>query len=338
MLARSTQLRHHSTGVELTTPLLIPSFSSKGFARNKKGVSEIGRILEASGEFITETYLLSAYDIHYGDIPDARNLPFTPELIVLDSGGYEKSLDKDYSAVVDSLPAPNPWEIGQWEHVIAEWPDEIAMLAVSYDCHNNRFPFMEQVATARRSFARCRGHLNSFLLKPETTTQLTLDEVFKTALANAGEFRSFDVVGVTEKELGRTMLKRMAAIAKLRCALDEAGVNAPIHIFGALDPVAVCFYFIAGAEIFDGLTWIRYGYLNDLCVYTHNVGAVKYGLDMRDDMVKTRAMTENLYALQGLQRRLKDFVTTQDFSKLAPHAELLRDGYDSLRTQLKGRI
>lgn len=338
MLARSTQLRHRSTGVELTTPLLIPSFSSKGFARNKKGVSEIGRILEASGEFITETYLLSAYDIHYGDIPNALDLPFTPELIVLDSGGYEKSLDKDYSAVVDSLPAPHPWTIDQWEKVIEDWPDEIAMLAVSYDCHNNRYPFAEQMKMARRSFGKCSGHLNSFLLKPETTTQLTLEEVLKTAISNAGEFRSFDVIGVTEKELGRTMLKRMAAIAKLRCALDEAGVHSPIHIFGALDPVAVCFYFVAGAEIFDGLTWIRYGYMDDLCVYTHNVGAVKYGLDMRDDMVKTRAMTENLYALQSLQRRLKDFVTTGDYTKLDPHSNLLRDGYDSLRTQLKGRI
>jgi hypothetical protein len=34
--------------------------------------------------------------------------------------------------------------------------------------------------------------------------------------------------------------------------LDEAGVKSPIHVFGALDPLTVCLYFVAGAEVFDG--------------------------------------------------------------------------------------
>ena len=40
------------------TPLLIPSFSSKGFPELKK-------ILAMMGEFITESVLVSAYDEHY---------------------------------------------------------------------------------------------------------------------------------------------------------------------------------------------------------------------------------------------------------------------------------
>ena len=48
----------------MTTPLLTPSFSSKGFARSKKnGKSEIGKIFATAGEFLTEVFLISAYDI-----------------------------------------------------------------------------------------------------------------------------------------------------------------------------------------------------------------------------------------------------------------------------------
>ena len=63
-LCRTSTIRHKSSGVRLRTPLLIPSFSSKGFARSKSdGKSEIGGILATANEFLTEAYLISAYDI-----------------------------------------------------------------------------------------------------------------------------------------------------------------------------------------------------------------------------------------------------------------------------------
>ena len=64
MLCRTSTVRHTGSGVSMTTPLLIPSFSSKGFAKSKKdGKSEIGRILATASEFVTEIFLISAYDI-----------------------------------------------------------------------------------------------------------------------------------------------------------------------------------------------------------------------------------------------------------------------------------
>jgi hypothetical protein len=337
VLARTSTLRHKPSGVSIQTPLLIPSFSSKGFARSKDGTSEIGNILTAMGEFITETYLISAYDVYYDDIPAPADLPFTPDVIVLDSGGYEISTDRDYSSVIDPLPAPKPWDITKWESVVSAWPDELAMMAISFDRQDERKPFDDQVALARQRFGKCHHHLHSFLLKPETTSQMTLDKSLRAAIANAKELGSFDVIGVTEKELGRSMLDRMAHIASLRLAMDDAEVAAPIHVFGALDPVSVCLYYISGAEVFDGLTWIRYAYDEGRCVYTHNVGALKYGLHMRDDFIKSRALSENYYYLQDLQRRLREFETTGSYDKLKPHDKLVADAWDSLRTRLNRR-
>ena len=339
MLARSSTIRHKPTGVSLETPLLIPSFSSKGFARSKGDrKSEIGKILVATGEFLTETYLISAYDIYYQDLPKPLELPFIPEMIFLDSGGYEISTDRDYASVLDPVPAPEPWDLDKWASVVSDWPDELPLVAVSYDHHDERSSFLEQVELARKRFRNCKGHLHSFLLKPETPSAKTLNQALKSVVSNASELGSFDIIGVTEKELGRSMLERMTQIAKLRIAMNDAEVTAPIHVFGALDPLSVCLYFISGAEIFDGLTWIRYAYNEGRCIYTHNHGALNYGLHVKDDFVKQRAMTENLYCLEDLQRRLREFKITKKFEKLEPHEDFLSNAYDSLKTKLKGRI
>ena len=336
MLERSSTIRHKKSGVTLETPLLIPSFSSKGFARARDtGRSEIGNILAASGEFITESYLISAYDIHYEHIPRPAALPFSPELIFLDSGGYEISTDRDYTSVIDPIPTPFDWDIDKWMAIASSWPEEMPVVVVSYDHHKERVPFGTQVSAARRNFKCCRDQLTSLLIKPETESQRTLQRVLSVACADVAELGSFDMVGVTEKELGGTMLDRMVRLAKLRRAMDEANVVAPIHVFGALDPISVCLYYLAGAEVFDGLTWLRYAYLGGRCVYTHNVGALAYGLHVSDAMVRSRALADNCYTLQDLQRRMREFAVTKNFDKLGPHSELLADARDSLRTRME---
>lgn len=339
MLCRTSTILHKDSGVSLRTPLLIPSFSSKGFARSKRnGKSEIGEILAAAGEFLTEAFLISAYDIYYEHLPSPSEMPFTPELVFVDSGGYEISTDYDYSSVMVPLQQSECWTCERLESVYENWPDQIPAILVSFDHPEERKPFAEQVADARRLFRARSQHLTLLLLKPETKEQKTLDRTIRAASADAGELGRFDVIGVTEKELGRTMLDRMAQITKLRLAMNEADVTSPLHIFGALDPLTVCLYFISGAEIFDGLTWLRYAYQNGVCVYTHNQGVMKYDLTITDDNLRSRVFSENYYVLQSLQQRLRDFETTCNFDKLSPHGDLLADAYDSLKTRFKGRL
>jgi hypothetical protein len=318
--------------------LLIPSFSSKGFARSKKGEkSEIGNILAASGEFLTEAFLISAYDVFYGHIPKPKELPFTPEFIFLDSGGYEISTDRDYSSVIDPLPAAEPWDLPKLQSVLDEWPDEIPIVIVSYDHPDERKPIAQQVTDARKFFRRYPQHLHLLLLKPEKDTQSLVGDALKSAIADAKQLGSFDLIGVTEKELGRSMLDRMVQIARLRRAMDDVDVHIPIQVFGSLDPLSVCLYYVSGAELFDGLTWIRYGYDEGRCLYTHNLGVLKYGIHVSDNLVKSRAIADNCYCLQDLQRRLREFEATKERDKLSPHQKLIKNACDSLATRLKLR-
>ena len=58
------------------TPLLVPSFSSKGFP-------QVQKIIEYSSELIDGVTLISAYDLHHNKV--SRDLSF-PSLLFLDSG------------------------------------------------------------------------------------------------------------------------------------------------------------------------------------------------------------------------------------------------------------
>jgi hypothetical protein len=315
--------------------VLIPSFSSKGFRITRRGKSEAVTILQAAGEFLTQSYLISAYDIYYGYIPQLRKLAFLPDMIFLDSGGYEVSDAYDYSVVVRPAVAPREWKIEYLKSVLDSWPPEIPAVFVSFDQPKKRKPFIDQVNEARALF-RGRNQLLTFLIKPETKNQFTIENALRNASANVNELSGFDIIGVTEKELGPSMLERMVNVAKLRKALDEAGLSAPVHIFGSLDPLSVCLYFLAGAELFDGLTWIRYGYNDGLCLYSHNMAAIKYGIHMKDNQYKIRMLAENCYRLEELQLRLQEFASSGSFEKLDPHAKLLKDAWDTLNTRLRG--
>ena len=146
---------------------------------------------------------------------------------------------------------------------------------------------------------------------------MSLKQVLAAAMACPEEFSGFDVLGITEKGLGVSPLERMLAIARLRRALDEAGCQLPIHIFGSFDPLSICLYTMAGAEIFDGLTWLRYAFTDDdQCVYLHSHATLNYGLSTKDTAQRLRVISSNYYYLLKLQGKLRHFAATGDFNLL----------------------
>src|ERR1700688_794800 len=98
MLARKRALV--ANGAEVTrTPLLVPSFSSKGFP-------DVAKLVRTAEEFIEGEMLLSAYDIHYKHVVG----PFDfASLVFLDSGGYEASQDGELSDLGDRPHEPQQW-------------------------------------------------------------------------------------------------------------------------------------------------------------------------------------------------------------------------------------
>lgn len=349
MLLRRSVLNHPS-GVKLRTPLLIPSFSSKGFktrqagmtaakkkkAHRRRAVSEIDRIFRFAADFITDSMLVSAYDIYYGYLPRPDSFEPTPALTIVDSGGYETDAGDDMSAIYRYPCQHNPWKLDMLKQVYDQWPDSIPAIFVNFDRGTRGKPLLHQIRSAKTLFARYPRQLHNFLIKPEKSCDGDLRRTIMNNTDNFGLLSDIHIIGVTEKELGSSILDKMSTITLLRKTLDEAGVNAPIQVFGALDPLSSCLYFISGAEIFDGLTWLRFAYREHLCVYITNHGVLNNGgLSADEDRFKSKIVADNLYYLGDLQLKMGTFVATRDFAHL-PHTECLVRAERTLQGIIEG--
>jgi hypothetical protein len=316
MLAKRRAIKLNGTAIE-RTPLLVPSFSSKGFP-------EVAGILEFGSDLIDSAVLLSAYDLYYGEIKP----PFTfPSLIFLDSGGYEASKDNDLSDFGDTEHHPRDWAQQMYDEVLGNWNFSVPTVLISFDHPKQRIAISEQISRAHSMWSGRSGFVREILLKPESEGQrfLQMDNV----IAHIHALSDFDVIGVTEKEVGPSLLERMKNIAQLRVALDTAGLDKPIHVFGSLDPVTTPLYFLAGADIFDGLTWLRFAYVNGQTVYKHNYAATAFALSTRAHMIDGLCWNHNYYYLIDLQLEMRGFLTNHDFRDFKHNGELFRTSLNS---------
>ena len=293
------------------TPLLIPSFSSK--------VPNANKILRATEEVIDGPILVSAYDISYGLIKP----PFDfASIVFLDSGGYEASKDVDLTAIDDAAPQPRDWSREAHETVLAGWNVNVATVFISYDHPKERLSVADQIARARAMAPDKADVVRELLLKPETVDQ-TLVHI-ESVVKYVHDLADFDIIGVTEKEIGHSILDRMTNIAKLRIALDRAGLDKPIHVFGSLDTITTPMYFLAGADIFDGLTWLRYAYYDGYTLYRYNFGALDFGINTKSRIVDARCWSHNYRYLVDLQLDLSRFLKDHDFACFRKHADCFR--------------
>lgn len=301
----------------IRTPLLLPSFSSKGFPHVQK-------ILETSEEFIPGEILISAYDVHHGLLTG----PFDfAQAIFLDSGGYEAGYDTDLSDTSTGTPhKPKPWNIDLYRSVVSAWTSPRPTVIVSYDHPGERLPIAEQIARADATIPHGPNIFREILLKPETPEA---DETNIPAITAAiHRLASFDAIGITEKEIGGTQQARLANIVRIRNALDNAGLgNKPIHVFGSLDTVSTPLYYVAGADIFDGLTWLRFAYHEGMTIYRQNFATLKFGTQLKSDMVEARCCFENYYYIARLQLEMRNFLSTHSFSSFTHHGPLIESAY-----------
>ena len=337
-LARKSSITH-PLGVVLETPLLVPSFSSKGFLFKKtktRQISEVADFMDVSAEVLTESMLISAYDVYNKHIQPLSQIAKIGSVVFIDSGGYEVSDAHDFPSVFKH-PWPPPgvkWTEAELTTILDGWPRQSPAVFVGFD--NAGRPFPKQFDAARKLFAPYRHQLRDIILKPNQKGKRSRYIDMPSLLPHVKEIANFDIVGFTEKDLGDSVLNRMLSIGTLRRALDGAGVTTPIHVFGSLDPLSSSLYFLAGAEIFDGLTWLRYSYRNGQAVYYHNHGVLDYGIHERDSLVTARSLRDNIYYLQRLKYQMLDFLPNHSFDKFEFCGDFLKKSYDTFLTRLGG--
>jgi hypothetical protein len=290
--------------------------------------------MKLMGEFITGPILISAYDIYHQEI--TNKITFS-ELIVLDSGGYEARSEHDFSEAYGKLHKPKSWTRRFHESVLREWSSKWPTIAVTYDSPAQYEKFSEQVKSARESKAAHPKFLWELLIKPETKrdTFVALEKILK----HPEHLREFAVVGLTEKELDDSLFGAMTKIARLRIALDNADVRAPIHIFGSLDPLTSVLYFISGAEIFDGLTWLRFGYHEGRTMYSQNYAAFhdSEGIRRKNTDQSYEMWKNNYYYLERLRTQMLNYLRTGDFTHFGSIHGIVEDAHRQLQAVMETR-
>ena len=283
--------------------------------------------------------LLSAYDIHHRFLADADSLVsdyanscYTDQkLLIIDSGWYEHHVYRR-SMFFDQEP-PRPWSMVLYERTIDNLNPGIRPLVVSWD-EPNPESYESQIDHTETFFKHRRHTASTILLKPPASTTFHDFQMLRPDLVHTLDL--FDVIGVTDDELGDSILDRLVQVAKLRRLLDTAHVQAPIHVFGGLDPLMTPLLFAAGAEIFDGLGWLRYVYRDGLSLNQHSGLLLDGKVHDRGIIALTAAQLRNLVQIQALGDDLRAFALSGgDWSTITNQRHRLGAIFDTFRRTIE---
>lgn len=290
--------------IKCNTPLLVPSFSSRGFPQ----LREMHQILR---EHITDASLVSAYDIFYNHLDE--DAIYCSEILFIDSGAFEVESSGDLSDLCNFRGQPTKeWSKERYEEVVRRLQPLCSLVVVSYD---TRASLPEQIRNAQTFFTKIpREYARDFLIKPVNDKTEFVD--IKAFANYCEELSEFDIIGVTEKELGPSFLTRCRNLVTMRQALHINKINVPIHIFGSLDPLSVIAYFLCGADIFDGLSWLRLAYHNGVALYYSSYALIEGQWTQSYHSVHVRASLKNLEHLTRTQAIMGRFSRTYDWSVL----------------------
>ena len=269
--------------------------------------------------------VLDSSDVYYKKITP----PFDfASLVFMDSGGYEASKDSELSDFGERDHVPLVWTQEMHESVLGAWRSSVPTVLISYDHPKERLPIPEQIDRAKRMAPGRDEVLREILLKPETKDQTLLK--IESVLSHVPALADFDVIGVTEKEIGNSIFNRMENVAKLRIALDCIGLETPIHVFGSLDTITTPMYFLAGADIFDGLTWLRFAFHDGFTMYKQNFGALELGVKAKAHIIDGRTWFHNYRYLVDLELEMRRFLKDQDFMSFKHHGDLFRRAHEGM--------
>ena len=288
--------------VGVTTPLIVPSFSSCGFP-------QVAELYDGLKNKLYGVCLVSALDLASGCIP--AGVMEEVNLALIDSGMYEAK-NSMCARGGHCPPATNArWLRQQYLEVAGGIDGSANLILVNYDKVET---LGQQIKRASEDFAYAPQAASDFLVKPEFPSGL----VNVAKLANyTGELEQFDIVGITAREAGESLVKRCSTVVMLRDALEDAGLDVPIHIFGAINPMEVLTYFFCGADVFDGLNWLRLAFRKQGSIAIEEAAFEGLNANLNDCDLRMNQRSSNLSLLYRLQQSLHQYCLTRDLDELA---------------------
>lgn len=306
----------------LKTPILLPSFSSKGFPK-------VGKILQTMEEFISDEVLVSAYDLHYKKVEPSFDFA---TVLFVDSGGYEASKDVELSEIYEGGHVPQEWSPELHVETLNQIETNTPTVIVSFDHPDHRCSISDQIAKAKDLPINGKNQGKSLLIKPETKKSIRVKVA--SVVAEVPKMHDFSTIGLTEKEIGKSVFDRMRNIAEIRREVDKHHDAIPIHVFGALDTISTYLYFLAGADIFDGLSWLRYAFVDGDTIYRHQFGTTNFPITTPSDVVEAACWSNNYQYMQTMRLNMARYAMDGDFKHFGKYHSFIKEAYDNVRADL----
>ena len=295
--------------LEVGTPLIAPSFSSRGFPY----ISDIWE------EFRYKLYgvcLVSAFDVAGGRIP--ADVTDMVNIVILDSGLYETNEGWIESGDRHTPSSATKWTRKQHHETVKSIGEGGNAMLVNFD-HVGALE--DQIERASEDFSLALHAASDFLVKPTDATEwVNIPKLSQHLEA----LKQFDAIGITARELGGSFLKRCSSIVSLRDLLNDAGLDTPIHVFGAINPYEVLAYFFGGADIFDGLSWLRLTFRSDGSVPIDESALEDMKWNLPEANLHSEEWTNNLRFLYRLQEALQEYAFNGKFESLVEEFPVAR--------------
>ena len=300
--------RVHKLGVR--TPLIVPSFSSRGFPN-------LSDIWEEFSHKLYGVCLVSAFDVAEGCIP--VNVNDMVNVVFWDSGLFETSSERVESNGHDAPSKGVKWTREQYHETLELIAETANALVVNFDEVGN---LEDQICKATEDFSLTPHAASDFLVKPTDDSEWV--NLPKLGL-HIDQLSQVSVVGIAAREAGDSLLTRCGSIVMLRDMLNEAGLETPIHVFGAINPYEVLAYFFCGADIFDGLNWLRCLFRNCGSIPIGESATENFRWNLTDSELQIQAWTSNLRLLFQLQEEIQRFGAGGSLESLVGEFPIVRE-------------
>ena len=295
--------------LEVGTPLIAPSFSSRGFPH-------ISKIWEELKHKLFGVCLVSAFDVAGGRIP--MGVADMVNVVILDSGLYETKTESVEPHYFHTHASEFIWTKEHYHEVVKGMGKGGNIILINFD-HVGRLD--DQITKASKDFSLASHAASDFLVKPA-------DEAEWVNIPKLGyhleALKQFSVIGITAREAGNSFLKRCSSIVMLRDLLDGADLDTPIHVFGAINLYEVLAYFFCGADIFDGLNWLRLAFRENSAVPIDESAMENMKWNLSDLDLLTGEWTNNLRVLYRLQEAMQEYAENGDLAALAREFPIAR--------------
>jgi len=293
--------------VDIETPLLVPSFSSVVLGKT------VGKMHKKLKEHIPDASLVSAYDLTYGFVKTEEI--WVSDVVFIDSGNHE------VAELADSKKK-RKWTLQMYSELVDPLRPFAKVVLVNYDQEG---PLKEQLSDAKNFFGKYENYATCFLCKPASkSTNADIDGLIESITL----IESFNILGLTEKELGNSLLKRCQNLLRIREAMNSQGLNIPIHVFGCLDPLGVLSYFLCGADIFDGTLWLKFSFYGNVAIYMNNFALLQRKWSESDSSVLASTYVLNLNKLTHLMYDMRRFTREYDLDVFGLNKETLKEVKD----------